>query len=305
LDTESAKQLAVRLLFVAYGVAVYIRLRAQSSISAAASNGAFWTLRILLAYGVYEVFAKFFGWPLFLTFLLNNPSYSNALEVTSEMSGWALFFRAQSIWPEPSFAILPIALFFVLSDGEGRGIGKMDFTLIVLFAIATFSRSVWIGLAVILFARLKFARKRQVFLSIGVAIIFTIGMLNVKEDADWSASVRTATALQGFQIANENFFKGIGFNKFKDTSLAAVTGESVVHNTFSNYIASMGWPIGFSLFLALLFPLVRVRDGPLGYLLPLSVVLVFSVSDMFYFTTLFFLAAYAQAKGFSPRSLVS
>ena len=95
------------------------------------------TLRFLFLYGIYELFAKANGLPLPLNALSNNPSYTNALKVTSEISGWIEFYRAQSIWPEPSFAIFPIILFWVLSDGEDMPIGRFDIALMTVFAAVT------------------------------------------------------------------------------------------------------------------------------------------------------------------------
>lgn len=305
LGVDDIKQLAMRISFVFYSVALFIRLLAHRQLSPAAVRAALITLRVLFLYGLYELLAKTSSFPLPLTFLLNNPSYNNALAVTSELSGWLEFYRAQSIWPEPSFAIFPIILYWVLSDGERVAIKKLDVAIMVAFALATFSRTVWIGLFVIMLTRLPMLRDRSMVLAIGLAIAFSFAFVNLSSSADHSASVRAETTRYGFEIASKEVYRGIGFNRFKDTEYAKITQESVIHNTISSYVASMGWPVGLALVLLFLWPLLAPQSRELAYLAPLAVVLVFTTSDAFYFTPVYFLIAYGRAKNLSVRSVVS
>lgn len=305
LGADDIKQLAMRGLFAVYTVALFMRLRMGPEIAPAAGRAALITLRILFLYGLYELLAKTSGLPLPLSFLVNNPSYSNALEVTSELSGWLEFYRSQSVWPEPSFTIFPIILFWVLSDGERVSVKKWDVVIMILFSISTFSRTVWVGLFVIILTRIPLFRRHALALAVILVVLFSAALLNVSADADHSASVRAETTYFGFEIASTDFYRGIGFNKFRDTRYSEISGESVIHNTVSNYVASMGWPIGVLLLLFFLVPLLFSRSPELAYLAPLIVVLVFTTSDAFYFTPVYFLIAYGRAKNLSLRSVVS
>jgi hypothetical protein len=305
LGADDYKQLAIRSLFAVYTSAVFMRLQVSSGIAPSASRAALITLRILFLYGLYELLAKIFDLPLPLSFLINNPSYSNAIEVTSELSGWLGFYRSQSIWPEPSFVIFPIILFWVLSDGEKKPISKMDVIIMILFSIFTFSRTVWIGLFLIILMRIPIFRRHAIAIAVILAFFFSLALLNVSSDVDHSAYVRAETTYFGFEIASNDFYRGIGFNKFKDTNYSKISGENVIHNTVSNYVASMGWPIGVLLLLFLLTPILFPGLLELSYLAPLAVVLIFTTSDAFYFTPVYFIIAYGRAKNISLRSVVS
>jgi hypothetical protein len=305
LDEGNAKQLAMRVIFAIYTVALFIRLLINNRLSPVAVRAALITLRFLFLYGIYELFAKANGLPLPLNALSNNPSYTNALKVTSEISGWIEFYRAQSIWPEPSFAIFPIILFWVLSDGEDMPIGRFDIALMTVFAAVTFSRTVWIGMFILLLTHFPIFRGKSKPMALGLALIFSIALLNLSSGTDHSASVRAETTMQGFEIASKDVYRGIGFNEYKNTDYAEITQETVIHNTVSSYVASMGWPIGLALLLLFIMPLWAPRAKKFSYFAPLVVVLVFTMSDAFYFTPVYFLIAYGRAKNLSFRSLVS
>lgn len=302
---EDAKQLAMRGLFALYTMALFLRLTALPRIEPAAVSAALVTLRLLFLYGLYELVAKGVGLPLPLSVLLNNPSYNNAIEVTSALSGWLEYYRAQSVWPEPSFTIFPLILFWVLSDGEKIPVKWFDALIMVAFAFATFSRTVWIGLFIIFLTRIPLFRERSILLSAALAVVFSLAFLNLSSSADHSASVRVQTTRYGFEIASKEVYRGIGFNKFKDTDYAKITQESVIHNTVSSYVASMGWPLGLALLSLFVIPLFTPGPRELAYLAPLGIVLIFTTSDAFYFTPVYFLIAYGRAKDLSIRSLVS
>ncbi|WP_156919951.1 O-antigen ligase family protein [Comamonas composti] len=304
-DLDDVKQFSMRSLFAFYTFALFVRLVIKKKISREAVKAALLTLRIFFLYGVYEFLAKIVDLPLPLSGLSNNPSYTNALEVTSDLSGWLEFYRAQSIWPEPSFAIFPVILFWVLSDGERIPVKKIDMIIMFMFVLLTFSRTVWLGLFVIIVARSVLFKSRPWVLVIGLIFSLSLAFLNFSDGNDHSASVRAETTRYGFEIASKDFYKGIGFNKFKDTEYAEISEESVIHNTVSSYLASMGWPIGLALLLLFIVPLLKSRVRDISYLAPLLVILLFTMSDAFYFTPVYFLIAYGRAKNLSTSALVS
>ena len=167
------------------------------------------------------------------------------------------------------------------------------------------SWTVWIAFFILILVRLPLFKARSYLLAAALAGAFSLALFNISDGADHSTSVRAETTRIGFQIASEQVYRGIGFNKFKDTEYSTATMESVIHNTVSSYVASMGWPIGLALLLFLAFPLIMPRSRCLSYMAPVLVILLFTMSDAFYFAPTYFLIAYAAAKNLPVRTVVS
>lgn len=222
LDANDVKQLAMRILFALYCLSLFAYFGWAQNGFYRAVPVTLTTLRFLFLYGIYELVAKMWGFPLFLAPLSNNPSYSNAINVTSEMSGWIEFYRAQSVWPEPSFAIFPILLFWVLSDREGLKVKQADLVIMLIFAAATFSRTVWLGVFVLILMRLLVLRRNAIFISFALIFSILMAMFGSFSQADHSASVRSQTTLYGFELATTYPFWGLVLINFEKQNMRQV-----------------------------------------------------------------------------------
>lgn len=230
-------------------------------------------LKLSFIYGFYQFAAGFLNLPLFLEFLRNNKSFSFA---DNSQGGWIDMFRATSIWAEPSFAAVPIALFIFLltyhpSASKRR---KLWYVIVSVYAALTFSRTVWAIWAVCSimaafscyprrwYSKLEatVARHRYaLFLIVPLILVQWTALVKPSEDADISAITRTTSVTVGQRVFFENPWLGTGLNSFGKVSGAAMTyytdeDLTIVHNMFVSYGQQLG-VLGLAI---CIFPLVFV-----------------------------------------------
>jgi len=317
-STRELKQVVSRAaFFVLFLVAVGVFRSIEKAKYAlrALVNG----LKVAVVYGLYQIVAGFMKWPLFLEFLRNSNSFNFA---ESGIGGWVKQYRIFSIWAEPSFAALPVGIFFfwLLFESDSKREKRVWYPLLILFSILTFSRLVWAimalallqavvlspilrsGLGGRLFERMKY---------IGVILVSLIALEWVSfakaVSTDASTLIRSSSVAIGLKIALQHPFLGTGFNSFAELGnkySTFYTEESflVVDNLFVSYAQQLGiW----GLLLAFL-PIFYVLSLPISaprrcFAAGIFIVIGTLGGDFFYFSMAWiFLAILGAEQGISP-----
>jgi len=252
-DTGSeVMHLVSRLCFLVYFVIAQTWLRDETL-----QKTLIWLRRLLIvacAYGVYQIVAKFLGWPLFLDWLRNNRSF---YIYDYDMGGWVGIIRATSIYAEPSQATIPILVLFMLnlrikSSSMSTFAGWLT---LVLFTLATFSRGVWATLLVAIAASLLFRSvklcalvetKRLALTAVVLVLLLVLpvwGFIRANSNDgtdDLSAQTRSGGIVLGVHMIQDAPILGFGWNSFDDVAqhYAAVPLDvdadidfSIIHNT--------------------------------------------------------------------------
>lgn len=225
-----------------------------------------WLRRLLIvvcAYGVYQVPAKLLGLPLFLDWLRNNHSF---LMYDYNDAGWINIARANSIYAEPSQATVPLVVLFILNAivPAKKGSKILGWIVLVLFAIATFSRTAWVALGVaiaaLLLSRSQFLRRALLQRRVAVVAIFMIllllmpfwGLISMSDrdtEVDLSEQERSAGIILGLNSIRDAPVLGHGWNSFKDVAdryadVPLVIDPEIefnfIHNMVISYVEQAG-----------------------------------------------------------------
>jgi hypothetical protein len=272
--------LSSRLCFLVYLVIAlrYVRGRILT-------RALIWLRRLLIvacAYGIYQIVAVVLGWPLFLDWLRNNPSF---FMYGYDTAGWIGIARASSIYPEPSEATVPILVLFLLNlSVKSRSTSRIvGWTTLILFTVATFSREAWIallaGVVVVLafkvptVARMPQTKRWLLLLS---AFILFIGMpawafVQGSPSSDISTQERSGSIVLGVHMIMDRPILGFGWNSFGDEAqrYAGVATISVdrsidfwiIHSMVVSYVQQAGLS-GLALAALPFFLLTSFSTGP-------------------------------------------
>jgi O-antigen ligase len=250
--------LVSRLSFLAYFVVALRFINGE-----ALEKTLIWIRRFLIvicAYGAYQVPAKLLGLPLFLDWLRNNHSF---LMYDYNDAGWISIARANSIYAEPSETVIPILVLFMLNIylKAGKVSKLVAWTSLTLFAVATFSRTVWIGLAVAVIAwvcsrstRLEAALRKRRFPLLVLTLILLLalplwGLVGADSGGDLSAQERSGDIVVGLNAIKDAPLFGHGWNSFSDvasryTDVALFIDPEVnftfIHNMVVSYMQQAG-----------------------------------------------------------------
>jgi O-antigen ligase len=272
--------LASRSLLLAYFLISVKYLRGR-----VLQRGLIWLRRILIivcAYGVYQVPAKVFAWPLFLDWLRNNKSF---FQYDYNSAGWIPVVRATSVYAEPSQATIPIIVLLLLNIQvkSGRLSRITGWTSWVLFTLATLSRTAWVAIAAVVLGLLlaliggvrQALQKRRLDVYAVLLLIAIVlpcwSYLRVNSQSDLSEQERSGSIILGLNMIRDSPFIGLGWNSFAES--AATTYSSVIvpvssdvsfpfiHNMLISYWQQAGIA-GFVLAMAPFFILVRWSTAP-------------------------------------------
>jgi O-antigen ligase len=250
-----------RVAFLAYFVVAQRLIRGE-----VVNKTLIWLRRLLIivcAYGVYQVPAKLLGLPLFLDWLRNNHSF---LMYDYNDAGWINIARANSIYAEPSQATVPLVVLFILNVivPAKKASKTFGWIVLVLFAVATFSRTAWVALAVaivaLLLSRSHFLRRALLQKRVAVVTIFMIllllmpfwGVISMSDrdtDADLSEQERSAGIILGINSIRDAPILGHGWNSFKDVAdryadvplmIDPEIEFTFIHNMVISYIEQAG-----------------------------------------------------------------
>jgi O-Antigen ligase len=269
-----------RLSFLAYFV------MAQRYVQGVVlSRTLIWLRRLLIvvcAYGVYQMPAKLLGLPLFLDWLRNNRSFDM---YSYDTSGWIGIVRATSIYAEPSQATIPILVLFMLNLRISTSTRSKvaGWAALLLFALASFSRTVWLallaGTLVLLLLRSprlsRMVQTKRLILIMATLLLLLIspvwGFIEASNDADLSVQERSGGIVLGLQMIKDAPILGSGWNSFGNvaqryTNSALFVDSSIDFGTIHSMVVSYVQQAGISgLFLATLpfILLVRWSTAPL------------------------------------------
>jgi hypothetical protein len=247
-----------RLCFLAYFTVALIWLRGELLL-----KGLIWLRRLLIAvclYGAYQMVAQQLGWPLFLDWLRNNQSF---FMYDYDTAGWVAFVRANSIYAEPSQATIPILILFMLnirikSTRVSNFIGWMS---LLLFTIATFSRSAWAALltgACVAFLfrsaplRRMIPNKRSTLAAITLLCLLILpvwAFIQANGDSDLSAQERSGGIILGVHMVKDAPILGFGWNSFHAVALRYTNvgldadqgiDFGIIHNEVVSYMQQGG-----------------------------------------------------------------
>jgi O-antigen ligase len=224
-----------------------------------------WIRRLLLvvcAYGAYQLPAKLLGMPLFLDWLRNNRSL---LMYDYNEAGWIGIARANSIYAEPSQATVPILVLLILNIhlDASKTSKVLGWIVLVLFAVATFSRTAWIVVATAIIAwlwsrsrhalALSLLGKRRSLLITGTLILFLVlpfwGLIEANSDGDLSAQERSGGIVVGLNSIKDAPLLGHGWNSFADVArrysdipifLDPQIDFGFIHNMIISYVQQAG-----------------------------------------------------------------
>ncbi len=252
--------LVSRLCFLVYFSIALIWVR-----EGVASKTIIWLRRLLIVaclYGVYQLAAIALGLPLFLDWLRNNLSFFN---YGYDTAGWIAIARATSIYAEPSQATIPILVLFMLNIRVKTSpvwsfIGWLS---LLMFTVATFSRSAWIGLFVaagvsVLFrsaALCRLIQNKRLALAV-ITLSFLVLMpvwgfvlANDGTEGDLSAQERSGGIVLGVHMIKDAPILGSGWNSFGDMvpryshvslDVDPSLNFGIVHNTVVSYVQQAG-----------------------------------------------------------------
>lgn len=223
-----------------------------------------WTRRLLiivLAYGIYQLPAKLLGLPLFLDWLRNNKSFS---QYAYDEAGWIGIVRSTSIFAEPSQATVPIIVLFILNLDRRISLRyrRLAWIILLLFTIASFSRTAWLCL-VVGAASWFFCKRRSLRDWIAahrntvlVVILLMLVVLPIwgtlfnnysSYSQDLSALERTQSISLGMRMIKDAPLLGYGWNSFHEASgkyLAFPVNSAIdfefIHNMVVSYVQQAG-----------------------------------------------------------------
>lgn len=216
-------------------------------------------LCVFVGYGLYDFVAQILSLPRFLDALRN--SQSVAITQTVGPQGWIRLPRLASLAAEPSHTLMPLAMtFFAAAHLRGwRRMALMSAAL--LFALGTFSRTVWIalaagaGLAVGVGVTMRLWRNARLgnALLVGAALCLPLAVLMVPSfvqpgiGSDSSVVERLDSSRVGFWLFLSSPLLGHGFQgwegltyQFAGSLTGSATGLTYVHNGMAVYLASLG-----------------------------------------------------------------
>lgn len=192
----------------------------------------------LFIYGIYTHFAQKYSLPRFLDFLINSASFS----FSASTGGWVEVPRAYSVWSEPSYSILPLAISIIcIFKLHIKPSIKFVFIAIILFyTYLTYSRIAYIGVISISFLyylapRLKVFRFR-LFYSLLFILLFTgVVLVSSTFSEDGSTLSRAESIVIGTKLFLNQPFTGTGYNTYglfneQMSELPFLETEKVVHN---------------------------------------------------------------------------
>jgi O-antigen ligase len=250
--------LVSRLCFLAYFAICQTCLQEET-----VSKTLVWLRRFLIivcVYGAYQLAAKQLDLPLFLDWLRNNQSFYT---YEYDTAGWIALVRATSIYAEPSQATVPILVLFILNIRlKTKPLSKFTGWLaLLLFTMATFSRSAWAVLltaAVVSFlfrsatlCRLAQTKRQTVAVaSLLLLVIMPVwGFIRANGEGDLSAQERSAGIVLGVYMIKDAPVLGLGWNSFGvmaqhyaalPVDLDATIDFSMIHNTVVSYVQQAG-----------------------------------------------------------------
>lgn len=278
LDRESAAaeltHLAIRLSFLVYfGVSIYFL---HGSTLYACLRWLRRILTVLALYGIYQVPAKLLGLPLVLDWLRNNPSFGL---YDFNTAGWVRLVRATSVYAEPSQCTVPVLALILLNIylPASRYSKWVVWFAVFLFALLTFSRTIWLAIATLIFvsliARMKGLRQKRKWNTRLLAVLILIVTLvlpvwafyggNYKSDL--SRQERAGSIVIGLHLVVEHPWLGSGWNSFEtlmpsyQINVEGVSPEvsfRTIHNMFVSYAEQAGiagFLLGLFPFLLMLF----------------------------------------------------
>lgn len=216
-------------------------------------------LCVFVGYGLYDFAAQVFSLPRFLDPLRNSQSVAVTQSVGAQ--GWIRLPRLASLAAEPSHTLMPLAMTFFAAAYLG-GWRRIALTVAaLLFAIGTFSRTIWLALAaagglaigVALVARVWRSPRVGNALLVGAALALPLAVLVVPffvisgVDSDSSIIERLDSSRVGFWLFLESPLLGHGFQgwegltyRFAGSLTGSATELTHVHNGMAVYLASLG-----------------------------------------------------------------
>lgn len=221
-----------------------------------------WLRRILIVaalYGIYQVPAKILGLPLPLDWLRNNPSLG---QYDFNTAGWVAVARATSIFAEPSAAAVPVVLLVILnlSLPASRFSKLVGWFAAVGFAALTFSRTIWVGVAVALvwyaLGKLHVVKKNLAIVLPSISVLLVLGtfllpVLAGPADSsdDLSTQERVNSMFLALRLIEQRPIIGFGWNSY-ETLLPEVSTVGLyldpsvetthIHNMFLAYVQQGG-----------------------------------------------------------------
>lgn len=303
-------QSVARLMIVLSVLGISKLLLTNKACAEAFVSYSFVILSVCFVYGIYELYAKLQGKPLFLDVMSNNSSF----EVTDghTLSSWIGFYRSRSIWPEPSSASIPIITYFLILFNRPKF--GLIFTLLPIgFAALTFSRTVWFVTVVLLLLhfilfitnrmRIKDKIVFNLFLKTRILhVIFVLIILGINFWPfivssffnDLSVNGRSASILVGGRIFWDYPFFGTGFNSyatfepFYHYGIFNYKAEGSSLNIFTSYLQQAGI-IGFVFIITPLYVIWKQKTVYVAHriIAIFSLLLVGSLAgDVFYYAIL-------------------
>lgn len=231
-----------------------------------------WLRRILIIlalYGTYQLPAKLLGLPLFLDWLRNNRSYAM---YDYDTAGWISLVRANSIFPEPSLAAVPILVLLLLNKCIRAPLYStlLGWAAVTSFSIFTFSRTVWLSIIALLIGGaigsnavcLKIYKKHKIsiviILLIAIFLMPLWAFVDSNYRSDLSRQERAGSIVMGIQLIRLHPLIGSGWNSYQllmpqfPVLVKDVSPEidfKTIHNMFISYVEQSGVPgLIFALF---------------------------------------------------------
>jgi len=222
---------------------------------------------ILFIYGIYTYIAQVYSLPEILYFLRPSPVLNESdVEYLNIYSGWAGSYRAYSIWFEPSFSSIVLAVTLpLLFINKNRRYVWFFLIVTCVYTYLTYSRAAWLiyilffGIALSSRAiKRLFNNKMGIFTIIVITTVVGIALqaMIINMNPDISSVIRLKTVILGAIEAFENLITGTGS---AELLIAGPYGNVHIHNAF---VGMFHW-LGLFGLIIMILPFINIAKHSL------------------------------------------
>lgn len=248
-DISNFKSLAYYTLLISFFLPGYLVPLVCTKFGISFEKIVLYVSIVISIYGIYTFAGQYYDFPLFLDFLRSQNSDGTLIRYT----GWFRFYRAYSIYFEPSYLAIPavfsLSIFMNMNPKDVPTLRYIFLFLSLICAVLTFSRAVWAVYLIFLLFAIYFSTFKKVpslsfnFIMLASLLFVTFVMpLSQTESYDISTNIRLSTNESALKSIYENFPLGTGTRVLAgDAVYFEYNTSNYSSHIHSSFIASMYW----------------------------------------------------------------